>query len=157
LKIVPNIDSIDEQILEHLQRDARLSNKAIAEAVGIAPSTCLERIRSLVERRVITGFHAEVDFDALNRSIQAMVSVRLLPKTKETIDRFYDHVWNLPETVAVYLQSGSDDLLIHLAVANTSHLRELVIDKIASFPGVIDERTSLVFEHRRKTALHSIR
>jgi DNA-binding Lrp family transcriptional regulator len=98
-----------------------------------------------------------VDFNALNRSIQAMVSVRLLPKTKDTIDRFYAHIWSLPETVSVYLQSGSDDMLIHLAVADTSHLRELVIDKIASFPGVIDERTSLVFEHRRKTELRPIR
>ncbi len=157
MSIPSNIDPIDEQILEHLQRDARLSNKAVAEAVGIAPSTCLERIRSLVDRKVITGFHAEVDFNALNRAIQAMVSVRLLPKTKETIDRFYAHIWSLPETISVYLQSGSDDMLIHLAVSDTSHLRELVIDKIASFPGVIDERTSLVFEHRRKTELHPIR
>jgi DNA-binding Lrp family transcriptional regulator len=140
-----------------LQRDARLTNKAIADAVGIAASTCLERIRLLVERGVITGFHAEVALSALNRDIQAMVAVRLLPKTKETIDRFYEHVWQQPETIAIFLQSGSDDVLIHLAVPNTSRLRELVIDKIASFPGVIDERTSLVFEHRRKAELHPLK
>ncbi len=140
-----------------MQRDARQTNKAIADVVGIAPSTCLERIRLLVERGVITGFHAEVALSALNRDIQAMVAVRLLPKTKETIDRFYEHVWSQPETIAIFLQSGSDDVLIHLAVPDTSRLRELVIDKIASFPGVIDERTSLVFEHRRKAELHPLK
>lgn len=150
---MPNLDPLDIRLIEELQRDARLSNKELAAIVGIAASTCLERVRSLRARGVITGQHTEVALDALNRTLQAMVAVRLLPKTKDLIDRFVEHLWAQPETMAVYLLSGTDDVLIHLGVPSTERLRELVIDKIASFPGVVDERSSLVYEHRRKPVL----
>lgn len=54
------MDSIDSAILGHLQRDARLTNRELARKVGIAPATCLERVRSLRARGVITGYHAAV-------------------------------------------------------------------------------------------------
>jgi DNA-binding Lrp family transcriptional regulator len=149
----PNIDRNDVAILAELQADARQTNRAVATAVGLAPSTTLDRIRDLESRGVITGYHAEVDLRKLNRSLQAIVAVRLQPKSREMVDRFVEQMWALPETLAVLLVSGADDVLVHLSVTDTDSLRHLVLESIASFPGVVDERTSLVFEHRRKTVL----
>jgi DNA-binding Lrp family transcriptional regulator len=149
----PNIDRNDAAILRALQSDARQTNRAIATAVGLAPSTTLDRIRDLEARRVITGYHASVDLRQLNRPLQAIVAVRLQPKTREIVDRFVERIWAQPETLAVYLVSGPDDVLVHLSVTDTDRLRHLVLESIASFPGVVDERTSLVFEHRHKTVL----
>lgn len=150
------IDQLDRRIIGLLQRDARQTVKAIAEQAGIAPSTCLERIRSLQARGVISGYHAEVDLAALGRPLQAMVAVRLSPKTQEAVERFVEHVWRLPETVSVTLLSGADDVQVHLAVPDSEHLRRIVLSAIASYPGVVDERTSLVFEHRRATEMQPI-
>jgi DNA-binding Lrp family transcriptional regulator len=149
----PNIDRHDEAILAVLQSDARQTNRAVAAAVGLAPSTTLDRIRDLEARGVITGYHAEVDLRLLNRPLQAIVAVRLQPKTSEIVDRFVEQIWAQPETLAVHLVSGADDVLVHLSVPDTDSLRHLVLESIASFPGVVDERTSLVFEHRRKTVV----
>jgi DNA-binding Lrp family transcriptional regulator len=146
-----NIDRYDAAILRELQSDARRTNRAVAAAVGLAPSTTLDRIRDLEGRGVITGYHAEVDLRQLNRPLQAIVAVRLQPKTREIVDRFVEQIWGQPETLAVHLVSGADDVLVHLSVPDTDSLRHLVLESIASFPGVVDERTSLVFEHRRKT------
>lgn len=152
----PNIDRNDAAILRALQSDARQTNRAVAAAVGLAPSTTLDRIRDLEGRGVITGYHASVDLKQLNRPLQAIVAVRLQPKTREIVDRFVERIWAQPETLAVYLVSGPDDLLVHLSVTDTDSLRHLVLESIASFPGVVDERTSLVFEHRRKTILDAL-
>jgi DNA-binding Lrp family transcriptional regulator len=149
----PNIDRHDQAILAVLQSDARQTNRAVAAAVGLAPSTTLDRIRDLEARGVITGYHAEVDLRLLNRPLQAIVAVRLQPKTSEIVDRFVEQIWAQPETLAVHLVSGADDVLVHLSVPDTDSLRHLVLESIASFPGVVDERTSLVFEHRRKTVV----
>lgn len=149
----PKIDRHDVAILRALQSDARQSNRAVATAVGLAPSTTLDRIRDLERRGVITGYHAEVDPRRLNRPLQAIVAVRLQPKTSEIVDRFVEQIWAQPETLSVSLVSGADDVLVHLSVPDTGRLRHLVLESIASFPGVVDERTSLVFEHRRKTVL----
>src|SRR5271169_768807 len=72
-----DLDEIDQHIVRELARDARLANNALSERVGIAPSTCLGRVRSLRERGVIRGYHADVDPAALGRPLQAMIAVRL--------------------------------------------------------------------------------
>jgi DNA-binding Lrp family transcriptional regulator len=144
------IDDLDQRLVVLLQRDARQTVKALAEQLGIASSTCIERMRNLQTRGVITGFHAEVDLAATGRALQAMVSVRIMPKSQEVLERFVEHVWGLSETIAVTLLSGTDDVQVHLAVADSEQLRRVVINDIANYSGVVDERTALVFEHRRK-------
>jgi DNA-binding Lrp family transcriptional regulator len=144
------IDDLDQRLVVLLQRDARQTVKALAEQLGVASSTCIERMRNLQTRGVITGFHAEVDLAATGRALQAMVSVRIMPKSQEVLERFVEHVWGLSETIAVTLLSGTDDVQVHLAVADSEQLRRVVINDIANYSGVVDERTALVFEHRRK-------
>lgn len=140
-------------ILAELQSDARQTNRALAQKVGLAASTTLDRTRDLERRGVITGYHADVDLRALGRTLQAFVSVRVNPKNEELVDRIVGHLWELPETIGLFLVSGGDDLLIQLAVRDTDHLRSLVLSEIASLEGVVDETTSLIFEHRRKTVV----
>lgn len=150
------IDRTDLQILAELQSDARQTNRALAATVGLAPSTTLDRVRSMEDRGVIAGYHATTDLNALGRPIQAMVAIRLRPKTAAIVDRVVERLWSLPETLAVYMLSGIDDILIHLSVQDTDALRHLVLDRISSIEGVVDERTSLVFEHRRRTVVEPL-
>lgn len=145
-----NFDAIDRSLLAALQSDARQTNKALAATAGVAPSTSLDRVRDLERRGVVTGYGADVDLAALGRPVQAMVAVRLHPKTHEIVQGFVDAAWQLPETVSVTLVTGADDALVHLAVPSVEVLRTLVLDHIARAPGVVDEHTSLVFEHRRR-------
>ena len=58
------------------------------------------------------------------------------------------HVWALPQTTAVYLITGSEDAIVHVAVTDSAELRETVLNGIST--GVVDEQTSLVFEHSTK-------
>lgn len=146
----------ETEILAALQSDARQTNRALAQTVGLAASTALDRTRDLERRGVITGYHADVDLRALGRRLQAFVSVRVSPKSEAVVDRIVDRLWSLPETIAVFLVSGGDDLLIQLAVRDTDHLRDVVLAEVASLDGVVDETTSLIFEHRRKTVITPI-
>ena len=72
------MDRIDNAILGFLQNDGRMSNKELAAAVGLAPSSCLERVRRLQERGILTGFRAVVSPTHLGIGLQAFVSVRLI-------------------------------------------------------------------------------
>ena len=147
---MPKIDRSDIQILAALQSNARQTNRAIAEEVGLAQSTTLDRIRSLEERGVVTGYHADIDLTALGRPIQAIVTLRLRPKTGPVIDRAIEQLMALVETLGVFLVTGIDDGIVHLSVPDTDSLRHLVLDRISSIEGVVGDRTSLVFEHRQK-------
>lgn len=146
----PKLDATDAVVLAQLQQNARQTNRAIATAAGLAPSTTLNRVRELEQRGVITGYHAEVDLALLGRGLQALVFVRLQPKSDDIVNRFIEHVWSLPETMGIDLISGTEDVVIHLAVSDATVLQAIVLNEISSFPEVFDERSSLLFERRRR-------
>lgn len=146
------MDAVDRAILNRLQRDGRQTNKELADSVGIAPSTALERTRLLRARGVITGFHAATDLAALGRSVQALIGVRIRPQSRETIEAVRDSVAELPETIAVFVVTGNEDILIHVAVPGTPYLRDFVLDHLARRKEIVDVRTTVVYEHVARTA-----
>lgn len=143
-----DLDAKDILILGVLQRNARISNKRLAETVGLAPSTCLERVRRLVEVGVLRGFHADVDLGQLGVSLQALIAARLHKHSRELVDSFRDYVLTLPEVCRLYHVAGADDFLIHVAVRDADHLRDLALDAFTTRPEVGHIETRLIFEHR---------
>jgi DNA-binding Lrp family transcriptional regulator len=145
----PPLDPIDRAMVAILADDARITNQALAERVGVAPSTALARLRALRERGVIHGFHAEVDLAALGRPLQALIAVRLAVHAREQIDAFSRAVGELPGVLMVFHLTGVTDYLIWVAAADAQELREFVVDHLATHPSVAHAETSLIYEHRR--------
>ena len=142
-------DPVDRCILEELAADARIPNNALAEKVGIAPSTCLARVRALRQRGVIRGYHADVDPAALGRPLQAMIAVRLQSHARGSMTAFADRVAQLPEVLNVFFLAGANDFLIHIAAASTQNLRDFVVVNLSGNPDVALTETNLIFEHIR--------
>jgi DNA-binding Lrp family transcriptional regulator len=142
-----DLDSSDVAILARLKRNARISNKDLAEAVGLAPSTCLERVRRLVEAGAIHGFHADVDLAMLGFGLEAMIAVRLQRHSREIVTSFREYVLGLTEVRAIYHVAGADDYLVHVAVRDADHLRDLAMDAFTTRPEVAHIETRLIFEH----------
>lgn len=148
-----DLDELDTAILRELMQDARRTNRDVAAAVGVAPTTSLDRTRSLRERGIITGARLEVDLAKLGRAVQALVAVRVRPPTRRNIEGFREWAAALPEVLGVFVTSGSEDFLIHVAVPDNDHLYAFVIDRLTEKPEVADVRTSIVYEHIHKTAV----
>jgi DNA-binding Lrp family transcriptional regulator len=149
----PKISATEAVILRLLQQNARMTNKELARAAGVAESTCLERVRALRERGVITGFRADVDLSALGRPIRALISVRLQPKTTGSVHSFQAEMLDAAETISIMTVTGADDFIVEAAVSDVEHLRMFVLEHVTSRPDVVDARTALVYEHRRKAVL----
>jgi DNA-binding Lrp family transcriptional regulator len=137
------LDSVDRALLLELQNDSRQTNKALAERVGVAPSTCLERVRELRERGVITGFSARVDPDAIGRPMEALMSIQQGSARRQTTESLLDHVGSQPETIRVMALTGTTDFVVHVAVPDMDHLRDLIWALIER-PEVARIQTSLV-------------
>ena len=147
------LDRTDFGLLEALQKNARVTNKELANSVGISPSTCLERVRRLRSSGALTGFHAAVDPEALGIQVQAMVAVRLDRHALVSFDRLRDELLNIPEVVSVYLLAGAQDFLVHVAASSVNHLRNVVSDNFAAREDVAHMETSLIFDHARSPDL----
>ena len=147
------LDDVDRRILAVLADDARTPNNALAEAAGIAASTCLGRVRALRESGVIRGYHADIDPAALGRPIQAMIAVRLQAHARGHMTEFAARMAELPEVLNVFFLGGADDFLVHIAATGTDSLRDFVVVHLGGNPDVALTETNLIFDHIRAAHL----
>ncbi|GAA3749809.1 Lrp/AsnC family transcriptional regulator [Salinactinospora qingdaonensis] len=147
------MDELDAALLRFLQEDGRRTNRDLARELGVAPSTCLERVRSLRERGILVGFRGEVDLAAMGRGLQAVIAVRVRPPTRKVIEDFQAFVERMPEVISVFVLTGSDDFLLHVAVRDTDHLHAVVLDELTKREELADVRTSVVYGHHRRTII----
>ncbi|WP_221322322.1 Lrp/AsnC family transcriptional regulator [Actinoplanes sp. L3-i22] len=148
-KDVRGLDHIDLELLSLLRADGRMPNNALAERVGIAPSTCLTRIRRLRELGAIRGFHADVDPAWIGRPIQAMIAVRIRSDARDAIGKFAESLAGIPAVRDVYFVSGNYDFLLHIEAADVDDLRTVITERLSGTRLIAGTETYLIFEHRR--------
>jgi len=145
----PLIDETDRRILKVLAVEARIPNNALAERVGIAPSTCMSRVRSLVQNGVIRGFYADIDPEAVGYSIQAIIAIRLQVNARNVIHSFAEKLAAMTEVRNVFFIAGGQDFLVHVVAKDTAELRQFVLVNLGGNPQVASTETNVIFEQFR--------
>ena len=143
-----SIDGIDRRIIAELGQDARLSIRALAERVHISRTAAHARLTKLIEHRVITGFSATVDREALGLSITAIVIVKVdadWPTVSEALAA-------LPFVEKAQALSGDIDILLTVSAPNHEALSETILRRIHNTPGVASTRSYMILEERAGTA-----
>lgn len=143
------LDPTDHAILRVLGDDARISNKELADRVGVAQSTCLARVRALRRAGVIRGYHADIDPRALGHDLQAMIAIRLQPHARGAMVEFVASLSTRPEVLEIYFVAGANDFLVHVATSSTDELRRFVGELLNRDPAIAGTETNLIFEHTR--------
>lgn len=144
------LDEIDHELIRLLQQNARTTNADLASAVGIAQSTCISRVRSLVASGVISGFTANVEPAQLGLGSQVLISVTLRAGARAHLSDFMQQMRERPEVIQVFFLGGSEDFIVHLAVSDSDAVREFVLENLSNNATVASTRTNLVFEHFHK-------
>lgn len=151
------LDDLDYSLLQALQLDARRTNRDLAAAAGVAPSTSLQRLRALRRRGVIRRFTTDLDLAALGRPVQALVAVHVYPPSRAVLRPFRDWVHTVPEVMGIFITTGSDDFLLHVAVPSTDELYAFVADRLTRHKEVVDVRTQIIYEHLTRAAVEPSR
>jgi DNA-binding Lrp family transcriptional regulator len=145
-----DLDDIDRAILAILGKNGRISNADLAAEVGLAPSTCLGRVRNLVESGVIRSFAAEIEPEARGLNLQAMISVTLRAGARANLATFMKQMQEHPQVIQVFFLGGSEDFIVHVAVPDSDAVREFVLDQLSNNASVANTRTNIVFDHFHK-------
>jgi DNA-binding Lrp family transcriptional regulator len=143
----PLIDETDRRILEVLAVEARIPNNALADRVGIAPSTCLGRVRALVAGGVIRGFYADIDPEAVGHPLQAIIGVRLQVDARNVIHSFAKRLAGMAEVRNVFFVAGGQDFFVHVVAQDTAELRQFVVVNLSGSPEVASTETNVILEH----------
>ena len=148
------LDRMDVSILEALQDDARLSNQKLAEKVGLSPSACWRRVKSLEEAGVIERFVTLLDPAKVNLGVTAYLHLSLENHQTETVEAFDRLIDEVPEIMECYSMSGQDDYLIRIVTATLADYEALMGRHFMKASGLRTANTSFVLKQKKyKTAL----
>ena len=149
------LDRYDRRILALLQEEGRISNQDLAERIGLSPSPCLRRVRSLEESGFVVGYRAMLDAKTLGLSLMALIYISMDRHTPERFANFEAKVSELPEILECLLITGQDaDYQLKAVVSDMDAYQELLLNRITRIQGVTGVHSSFVL--RRvvdKTAL----
>ncbi|MDA4847013.1 Lrp/AsnC family transcriptional regulator [Hoeflea poritis] len=148
-----SLDRTDHRILALLSKNARMSNKELAHAVDLSPSSVHERTRRLFENGVLAGAHADVRLDRLGLALRALLFVQMSEHEKTNLDAFVKGVLQIPEVQAAWMISGRFDAVVELVTRNTDHLHRIVVEKFSSRDEIHRIETSIIFENARQNDL----
>ena len=144
------IDGTDQQILALLSKNARITHKEIAGAVGLSPSSVDERTLRLFDAGLVTGAHAEVALERLGLSLRALLFIQMSEHEKTNLDRFVTDALQLAEVRAAWMITGHFDAVVELVTRDTSHLHRVVVEKFSSRAEIHRIETSIIFDGGRQ-------
>ncbi len=145
------LDRIDRNILNELQKDGRISNVELSKRVGLSPTPCLERVRRLERQGYITGYTALLNPQFLDASLLVFVEITLNRGAPDVFEQFNAAVQKLDDIQECHLVSGDFDYLLKTRVSDMGAYRRLLGDTLLRLPGVNDTRTYVVMEEVKQT------
>lgn len=130
------LDDIDFAMLRELRLDARMSNAALAAAVGLSPSACLRRLRLMEGRGVIRGYTTVLDEPVQAGGVTVMVQITLDRQTDAHLRRFETAVRRCPEVRACYLMTGIADYQLRVEARDAADYERIHKEQLSRMPGV---------------------
>ena len=131
-----DLDTIDRNIVTFLQKDARISNSALADLVGLSPSACLRRVRTLERSGVIIGYRALINPQSLGVGLTVIVHIGLQHHDDEALAAFEHAVESSANILGCDMISGRDDYMLRVGAADISDYERVHREQLSKLPGV---------------------
>lgn len=139
------LDSIDLQILQLMQDNARISNADLARELNMAPSAVLERVKKLEQKKVITGYTTSINPAAVQQKLLAFIFIKSSEgftcnsKTAQALAK-------IPEIQEVHHIAGEDCFLVKVRTADAASLMNLMRNSLQKIPNIASTKTTIVLE-----------
>ena len=151
------LDRFDIAILSELQANGRISNRDLAERVGLSPAPCWRRIRALEENQVIASYVSLLDSEQLGLSIIAFAHISLENHQASTVAAFDQAVQATDEVLECYMTSGEYDYMLKVVAADMAEYEKFLSEVLMQIPSVRNVSTSFALRHKKLTTALPLR
>ena len=135
-------DRVDRAIVARLQRDGRIANVDLADAISFSPSACLRRVKALEASGIIAGYRAEVSRLRAGLGLTVFIGLKAVRQSPETAAQIEQSLLAIPAVVACYLVSGTSDFLVEAAVPDLASYEQLLLAQILAIPAVVEAQST---------------
>ena len=147
-----DLDDYDRKILDVLREDGRITVTELAQRIGLSKTPCQQRLKRLIETRVITGFTALIDPAKLALDHVAFTEVKLSDTREDALKQFNMAVRQIPEVEECHMIASSFDYLLKVRTPDIRRYRIVLGEKISSLPHVASTSTFVAMETICETA-----
>lgn len=138
------IDRTDMRILRVLEKDGRISNQDLANAVKLSPSACLRRVKMLEEQGVIVGYRCVIAPKRVGVEFEALVHVSMRPEIDQWNERFIEAINAWPEVISARIVTGTSNYVLVVRARDLDHYSDFVINHLHRLPGVLAINSNIV-------------
>ena len=149
---ISDIDRIDRRILDVMQKDGRISNLKLAEAVSLSPTAVLSRVQRLTKEGFILGYEARLNPIKLGAGMLVFVEVLLDRTTPNVFEQFKAAVQVRDEIMECHMVAGGFDYLLKTRTADMNSYRDFAGSVLWQLPGVRETRTYAVMEEVKNSS-----
>lgn len=146
------LDRYDQAILDILQKNGRMTNQELAEAIKLSPSPTLRRVRQMEEDGLIDGYVALLNAKKLGLTLMAFIGISMDKHIPERFEKLESTLASYPEVLECHLITGQDaDYLLKVIVRDMDSYQQFLLNKLTRIEGVTGVHTSFVM----KSPIHS--
>mgnify|MGYP005813127601 CR=1 FL=1 len=150
-ELTMQLDKTDQQILQILQVNGRITNKELSSQLGLSPPPTLERVKKLESQGFIESYEARLNPEKINLGTIMMVSVTLHPHTHEAIKEFHQAIQELDEVMECYHVTGDDDYLLKVVCNNIAEYERFMVEKLSVLNCLGKMKSSVVLSTLKKS------
>ena len=150
------LDRFDYQILQALQKDARMPHQKLSQIIPLSSSQIGRRIQQLEEAGVISAYRAELQPEAMGLGVLAFMNVCLERHGEKAIKDFIQGIDAIPEILEAHAVTGDADYALRVVAADLPSLSRFVMHKLLAMDCVRSVKSSVALEQvKRFTGLPS--
>lgn len=138
------IDDLDRNVLSVLMKDAKTTYAEIGRQLFVSPGTVHVRVKKMEEMGIIKGHHLTVDYEKLGYDISAFLGIYL--DKSSLYDQVAEGLSEIPEIVGVHYTTGLYGIFVKIICKDTTHLRNVLHDKIQQIKGIQRTETFISLE-----------
>lgn len=146
------IDKLDKQILDILMKDANVPYTEIAKRLFVSGGTIHVRMDKLKRMGVVKGAHLDVDYEKLGYDVSAFLGIYL--DKGSMYDEVAGHLMKIPEVTGAHYTTGMYNIFAKIVCRDTTHLREVLHDKLQKISGIQRTETMISLEESVNRSVH---
>ena len=136
-----------EKILTFIEKNSRIDTQELAVILGVDETAVMNELEAMEQEGIICGYHTLIDWDKAGvEMVTALIEVRVTPQRDSGFDRIAERLYNYPEVYAVYLISGSYDLLVTLEGKTLKEVSRFVSERLSTIDGVLSTATYFILK-----------
>jgi Lrp/AsnC family leucine-responsive transcriptional regulator len=150
------LDSIDTQLLNFLQKDAKQTNKELASKLDMSVTAVYERIKKLEKAGVIDHYVALLNKESIGSAFVAFCHIKLVKHSQELVNQFEKEVATIDEVLEVYHLSGDYDYLLKVHVKDMESFRKFMVNKLTNIDHIGSSNSMFVISEVKHTTAVNI-